>query len=79
METCDDCGQQYPEPAYYTFVGCHEEGPNGEVRDHVGCTENLCPNCTGPFIEPDLENDPRKPPVDFYDPKLHANLEEQYP
>ncbi len=76
-EVCDDCGQAYPGPAYYSVgEGCElwEETPDGATRLEHECTGNICPDCAGPFLEPDLENDPRRPPIDFYDERLHRNM-----
>lgn len=56
--TCDDCGKEYAAPAYYTF-------PIEYAGDHE-CTGNLCPECAGPFLEPDNSEDRRRPVVDFY-------------
>jgi len=67
---CDDCHEAYMEPAYYTFEvsACKttESTPDGEtVIDHMntleGCTGNLCPDCAGPYIAPDVLPDPRDP------------------
>ena len=60
---CDDCGNAYLSPRYYTFDprDCiADDGISGEHR-HEGCTGNMCPPCAGSFIEPDDENDPRRP------------------
>jgi hypothetical protein len=81
VNTCDDCRVDYPGEPYYTFDadGCtYFEMVDGvsTLADH-DCTENICPTCTGPFLEPDDEMDPRKPSVDFYDERLHESLEVQ--
>ena len=76
--TCDDCRKTYPGPPYYTFEteGCNEAEEINGVWTPVAhdCTENICPQCAGPFMEGDMENDPRRPAVDFYDERIHANL-----
>jgi hypothetical protein len=63
MKECDDCMQQYPGPAYYTFHprDCKTSNHRGEAFPHVGCTGNLCPRCAGPDLEPDRPDDPRRP------------------
>jgi hypothetical protein len=66
LETCDDCGQEYPSPPYYTFPAeaCHWTEDGVEI-DHA-CTENICPNCAGPYMGPDDPEDKRGPmmPID---------------
>ena len=82
MNKCDDCGKIYQGPPYYTFdaEGCNTVDIIGgaEVAVDHDCTENICPECAGPFLEPDEENDPRRPSVDFYDEKIHQSLEQQH-
>lgn len=64
MKICDDCRKEYAGPAYYTFPPelC------GGYHDHTTpqCTGNICPDCAGPFLEPDEPDDVRRPIVDFY-------------
>lgn len=64
---CDDCGEAYLGPPYYTWDedSCRvtETQPDGtEVEIPHDCTYNLCPGCAE-FLEPDDENDPRRPSV----------------
>ncbi len=63
VKVCDDCGQEYPGPAYYTFppYSCRTSNHDGDPIPHRGCTENLCPRCAGPYLEPDRRGDPRRP------------------
>jgi hypothetical protein len=71
METCDDCHKQYPGPAYYTFEadGCNvievDAITGAETPVPHDCTENMCPDCAGPYLEPDTDGDPRRPSVTF--------------
>lgn len=60
---CDDCREAYPGPVYYAFDpdGCGDELSDQEWEPHRGCTGNLCPPCAGPHVDPDKENDPRRP------------------
>lgn len=69
MNKCDDCERTYPGTPYYTFdpEGCEDEVVT-EVRQgvylretvsHRDCTGNLCPECAGPFLEPDDPDDDR--------------------
>lgn len=78
MNTCDDCRVDYPGVPYYTFetTSCQTmDIVNGvEVAVDHPCTGSICPECAGPWITPDDENDPRKPPIDFYDERLHQEL-----
>lgn len=62
-KTCDDCGQSYAGPAYYTFQEgeCRTSRHDGPPTPHAGCTGNLCPRCAGPDLEPDRANDARRP------------------
>lgn len=60
METCDDCRQQYDGPAFYAFDEEACEWSENEVIVPHDCTGNLCPECAGPHLEPDDENDPRR-------------------
>lgn len=55
-EVCDDCGKEYPGPAYYVFEadGCM----SGTDELHVPCTGNLCPSCAWDLV-PDDTTDPR--------------------
>ena len=57
---CDDCGEAYMSPMYYTFEpsDCHVDDDDGP---HKGCTGNLCPSCAGPDIDPYDLHDPRRP------------------
>lgn len=75
MECCDDCGGLYQAPAYYTFDEDSCRLTVGGVDTPHPCTGNICPQCAGPFMEPDMEHDPRKPDVDFYDERLHRSME----
>lgn len=65
---CDDCHEAYPDPPYYSFdmecVVTETDPVTGieEMIDHT-CTNNLCPDCAGPYLEPENEDDPRKPPA----------------
>lgn len=67
MNTCDDCLREYPGKPYYTFEpeGCEDEMPLhlGETEQvttpHASCTGNLCPECAGPYLEPDDPDDDR--------------------
>ena len=54
---CDDCKAAYLAPRYYSFSECFDE----DEKQHEDCTGNMCPSCAGSFIEPDDENDPRRP------------------
>lgn len=49
---CDDCRKEFYAKPYYTL------GDEAEGTDHTG---HLCPQCGGPYLEPDDPNDPRKP------------------
>lgn len=67
---CDDCREAYLEPAYYSWFDADpceltETDPvTGEVTEIPhDCTFNECPDCAGPYLEPDLENDPRRPAI----------------
>jgi hypothetical protein len=63
VETCDDCGQEYATPAYYSFDpdGCVWTEDNGAKVIPHDCTSNLCPECAGPYLEPDDPADARRP------------------
>lgn len=80
MNKCDDCDKEYPGDPYYTFEAdscsvLHVDPVTGEEKEVPhDCTENMCPECAGPFLEPDTDGDPRRPAVDFYDERMHANL-----
>lgn len=62
-KTCDDCGDAYAGPAYYTFLEseCRTSDHDGPTTQHLGCTGNLCPRCAGPDLEPDRRDDERRP------------------
>jgi len=81
VNTCDDCGKDYPGEPYYTFEAesCNTVDiiDGAEVAVDHDCTENICPECAGPFLEPDIYLDPRRPPVDFYDEKMHQSMFDQ--
>ena len=59
---CDDCRKTYTGQPYYTFdeAGCNEVDiiDGAEVAVEHDCTGNLCPECAGPFLDPDEGNDP---------------------
>lgn len=60
---CDECRQPYEGPSYYTYGTDARDpetwsGTHGSPRD---CTDNLCPTCAGPYLEPDIPGDPRRP------------------
>ncbi len=63
MEQCDDCGNWYPGPAWFTFpedactTGTDYNGNEIYHMDSLeGCTGNLCPDC---IDHPDDPEDPR--------------------
>lgn len=60
-KVCDDCGDEYAGPAYYTFHprDCVVWKREGLRFPHEGCTGNLCPRCASD-LEPDRKNDPRR-------------------
>jgi hypothetical protein len=66
---CDDCREAYPEPAYYSFDtdACTTTGTDDQIIQHMDdpvdgpCTGNMCPDCAGPYLWPDDQDDPRKP------------------
>lgn len=57
--TCDDCGEQYLGPAYYSFEPTDVE-QHSEEWPHQTCTESICPKCAGD-LWPDNMDDPRAP------------------
>jgi len=57
---CDECSQEYEGPAYYTLEEDHHPPEETTLAIEV-CTGNLCPECAGPFLEPDDPDDPRRP------------------
>jgi hypothetical protein len=59
---CDDCRQLYDQPVYYTLGGDPDDPESmGNFHDDGSdCTDNLCPSCAGPYLEPDDPNDPRR-------------------
>lgn len=57
---CDDCGDWYAAPAYYTF-----DTPDCTVENGAhDCSGNVCPRCCGPDMEPD----------NLFDVRYHAML-----
>jgi len=46
--------------AYYTLEEDHHPPEETTLAIEV-CTGNLCPECAGPFLEPDDPDDPRRP------------------
>ena len=61
---CDDCREAYLEPPYYEFDpdGCTDDEPHGDYEPHGDdCTGNVCPDCAGPYLDPDNPGDPRRP------------------
>ena len=66
LPICDDCGVAYVGPPYYTFEpdSCDEtetdiDGRTTEIPHP--CTGNMCPSCAGPYLDPDFDDDPRRP------------------
>lgn len=59
LEVCDDCGQPYVGPAYYTFPSDACSAHEHEPPDDTSCTGNICPSCAGPYVSPD-QPDPRQ-------------------
>ena len=57
---CDDCGEAYPDPPYYTFPteACSESMGDLIPKPHKGCTGNLCPTCAYDLMPDDID-DPR--------------------
>lgn len=60
---CDDCHKEYEGPAYYSWdedCGAHDLDVMTLAVEEP-CTRNFCPDCAGLFLEPDDDNDPRRP------------------
>lgn len=67
VQFCDDCGGIYLGPPYYSIEpdDCSNEIKALTLEDdseHV-CTTSLCPDCAGPWLEPDDPDDKRRPGV----------------
>ena len=59
---CDDCRQPYDGPVYYTVEDPADPESGGDWHDDGStCTGSFCPDCAGPFLDPDIEGDPRRP------------------
>lgn len=67
LPICDDCGVAYIGPAYYTFDpdACNITESYDDGREAVDvphpCTGNMCADCAGPYLDPDFDDDPRRP------------------
>lgn len=49
VRRCTECHKAYTGPVYYSLV---TQG------------ETLCPDCAGPYLDPDIPSDPRRPAAD---------------
>jgi hypothetical protein len=61
LPICDDCGEEYEGPVYYSLDMGVTHLNSLTLAVEEGCTGNLCPECAGPFLDPDDPDDPRRP------------------